>query len=99
MDFYIKSHQVFSYADRPADLHIAANFDAQFYLPAGVMLTSLFENNRNIVTEVHLFTDSVDQADLERVKATAKHYQRTIHLYFLNMAPFQGFHIHHHHYS
>lgn len=82
-----------------ADLHVAVNFNVDFYLPAGVMITSLFESNPDLVVDVHIFTDNAREEDLARLEATAKHYQRTIRLYLLDPEPFAGFHIHHHHYT
>lgn len=89
----------FLYAPSDPALHVAMNFDAGFYLPAGVAITSLCENNRDLSLAAHIFTDAACASDLEHLCATARRYSINIHLHFLDLAPLQSFHIQHHHYS
>ncbi len=97
-DWIQRTHD-FLYAQGDPDCHIAMNFDAHFYAPAGVAITSLCENNRDLRLGVHIFTDAASEKDLGHLSDTARRYHANISVRFIEMAPLRDFHIQHHHYN
>lgn len=76
-------------------LHIAFNIDINFFMQAGVVITSILEQNSNINFNFHIFTSSVSKKHLHALKNTSKKYSCNCYVHVMNMVPFDGFHIKH----
>ena len=80
--------------DKPM-MHIAFNIDINFFMPTGVTITSILENNKDMNFTFHIFTDEADEKDLQKVKQTAEKYKQNCIVYIMDMEPFSHFHIKH----
>lgn len=80
--------------DKPM-MHIAFNIDINFFMPTGVTITSILENNKDMNFTFHIFTDEADEKDLQKVKQTAEKYKQNCVVYIMDMEPFSHFHIKH----
>ena len=65
----------------------------------GVTVTSILENNKEKSFCFHIFCDGVSDDNLEKVKQLAEKYQQNFYVYFMDMKPFQTFHIKTRHFS
>ena len=65
----------------------------------GVTVTSILENNKEKSFCFHIFCDGVSDDNLEKVKQLAEKYQQNFYVYFMDMRPFQTFHIKTRHFS
>lgn len=80
--------------DKPM-MHIAFNIDINFFMPTGVTITSILENNKDMNFTFHIFTDEADEKDLQKVKQTAEKYKQNCIVYIMDIEPFSHFHIKH----
>lgn len=71
------------------DMHIAFGIDENFARAAGVAITSILENNKNVI--FHIFSDNIKSDDCERFRKTAEKYHAGCILYFLNPEIFKSF--------
>lgn len=76
-------------------LHVAFNIDVNFFMPTGVTITSILENNKDLEFTFHIFTDEVDEGDLDKLEKTALKYKQNCIVYLMDMEPFSHFHIKH----
>lgn len=99
---YFENHEIiknvyeykFSSADKDM-MHIAFNIDSNFFMPTGVTITSVLENNPDLNFTFHIFADSVNNDDLEKLCKTAEKYKQNCIVYILDIEPFNNFHIKH----
>lgn len=92
MDFKqaVKKQETFGalkYADK-APIHIAFGVDANFIRPMGVAMTSLLDNNRENALVFHVFANSIEAVDIERLSKLAATEHVLIHLYHIDQAIF-----------
>lgn len=80
--------------DKPM-MHIAFNIDVSFFMPTGVTITSILENNKEMNFTFHIFTDEADEKDLQKIKKTAEKYKQNCIVYVMDIEPFSHFHIKH----
>lgn len=80
-------------------IHVAFNIDDNFFMQMGVTVTSILENNKEKSFCFHIFCDGVSDDNLEKVKQLAEKYQQNFYVYFMDMKPFQTFHIKTRHFS
>lgn len=80
-------------------IHVAFNIDDNFFMQMGVTVTSILENNKEKLFCFHIFCDGVSDDNLEKVKQLAEKYQQKFYVYFMDMKPFQTFHIKTRHFS
>lgn len=80
-------------------IHVAFNIDDNFFMQMGVTVTSILENNKDKLFCFHIFCDGVSDDNLEKVKQLAEKYQQNFYIYFMDMKPFQTFHIKTRHFS
>lgn len=78
-----------------SSLHIAFNVDINFILQAGVVITSILEQNHNINFNFHIFTSEITEKHLQALEKTAYKYHCNCYVHLMNMQPFEGFHIKH----
>lgn len=64
-------------------MNIICSFDNKYSPYAGVMLASLFENNKDIAITVYALTDYVDNANHQKFLKLAKDYNQ--HIVFVNV--------------
>lgn len=64
-------------------IHIALCFDKNYGLPAGVLLTSILDNNQDKNLNIHLFVLSINDDDIEKFKQF-KSANIHITLYYVN---------------
>lgn len=57
-------------------MNIVCSFDNKYSPYAGVMLASLFENNKDIAITVYALTDYVDNANHQKFLKLAKDYNQ-----------------------
>ena len=74
-------------------VNIGFNINAAFFMQMGVAATSILENNKDKKFNIHIFVDSYNEDDLEKVKKTAEKYQQNFYVYVIDMKPFEGFHL------
>lgn len=70
-------------------MHIAFGVDASFVRPMGVAMTSLIDNNQNLI--FHVFANSIAPVDLKRLSELAVSTGTVIHLYHMNNDIFKSF--------
>lgn len=75
--------------------HVAFNIDANFFMPTGVTITSILENNKEMSVAFHIFADNAKSEDVENLRLTAEKYHQNIYIYIMDMQPFSSFHIKH----
>lgn len=80
-------------------LHIAFNIDDNFFMQCGVTITSILENNKGKAFYFHIFCDGASDGNLEKMRQTMEKYHTRAMIYFMDMAPFQTFHIKTKHFS
>ncbi|MDO4920621.1 MAG: glycosyltransferase family 8 protein [Phascolarctobacterium sp.] len=80
-------------------MHIAFNIDDNFFMQAGVAITSILENNKRKPFFFHIFCDGVSDANLAKMRRTAEKYGTQMRIYIMDMQPFQSFHIKTKHFS
>lgn len=71
-------------------IHIAFGVDANFIRPMGITMTSLIDNNRNQRLVFHVFANSIEKNDVERLRILAEAEQVLIHLYMINQDIFKS---------
>lgn len=76
-------------------IHVCFNIDVSFFMPAGVTITSMLENNPEIDFDFYIFTDAVTEKDLLALEKTAAKYEQNCYVYVMDMEPFNNFHIKH----
>lgn len=80
-------------------LHICLNINAEYYPMAGVLATSIAENNRDLRLVFHVFLDTVDKEDLVKTETFVSTYKVKWCIYKMQPEPFAGFHLLHARYS
>ena len=80
-------------------IHVAFNINDNFFMQMGVTVTSILENNKDKSFYFHVFCDGASDANLVKVKQLAKKYKQNFYVYFMDMKPFQAFHIKTRHFS
>jgi UDP-glucose/galactose:(glucosyl)LPS alpha-1,2-glucosyl/galactosyltransferase len=65
-------------------LNISYGVDRNFLFGAAVSMTSVFINNADIPIIVHLFTDYMDDDNLQRFEKLANQFSATINIYLIN---------------
>ena len=71
-------------------IHIAFGVDANFIRPMGVAMTSLIDHNRNQSLIFHVFANSIEPVDQERLQTLADTEDVLIHLYKINQDIFKS---------
>lgn len=94
MDFKqaVKKQETFGalrYEDR-TPIHIAFGVDANFIRPMGVAMTSLLDNNRANALVFHVFANSIEPVDVERLSKLALTEHVLIHLYHIDQVIFES---------
>ena len=79
--------------DKHNCMHIAFNVNASFFMQMGVAIISVLENNPQKAFSFHVFVDTFNNEDAEKLKTIAEKYKQTITIYVMDMQPLQGFHI------
>ncbi len=99
---YFQTHdivqQIYSYkfaTGKKDMMHVAFNIDVNFFMPTGVTITSILENNNDLEFTFHIFTDAADKYDLDKLQKTAAKYKQNCIVYVMDMEPFSHFHIKH----
>ena len=64
-------------------MNIICSFDNKYSPYAGVMLASLFENNKDVAITVYALTDYVDDANQQKFYELANNYKQQI--FFVNI--------------
>lgn len=60
------------------------------YIPyCGIMLTSLFENNKDIDFEVYIMCETLELKNIENLELLSKHYNTKIHIIYVNKSTFK----------
>lgn len=80
-------------------MHIAFNVNDGFFMQTGVAITSILENNKDKAFWFHVFCDSASDNNQEKMRLTAEKYHTKVTIYFMDMQPFQTFHIKTKHFS
>ena len=68
-------------------------------MQAGVAITSILVNNPGKDFCFHIFCDGVGDFNLEKMRQTAEKYHTQVIIYYMDMKPFQTFHIKTQHFS
>lgn len=89
IDEYIKRSVCFG-REKPAPgaVHVVFGIDKNYVRPMGVLMTSIWEHNQNIA--IHVFSDSVEEEDILRIRVTAEKYGEVCTIHFVDGAPFQS---------
>lgn len=74
-------------------VNVGFNINAAFFMQMGVAVTSILENNKDKKFNIHIFVDSYNKDDLEKVRKTAEKYHQNFYVYVMDMKPFEGFHL------
>lgn len=80
-------------------MHIAYNIDDNFFMQCGVTITSILENNKDKAFCFHIFCDGASDTNLKKMRQTMEKYHTDGIIYFMDMVPFQTFHIKTRHFS
>ena len=73
------------------DLHIAFGISKNFTYPVGVLITSILENNKDMIIDFHIFVDDIiTDAEKNRFKKLVELYKTCITIYYLNNRDFIG---------
>lgn len=73
------------------DLHIAFGIDANFAKGMGVCMASIILNNQSERINFHIFTDGINQEDIDRLKILTKYENAKITMYYINKKVFKSF--------
>lgn len=74
-------------------IHIASALDDNFLMPTGVMLVSLFENNKTTMFHVHLFSANLTTKTIDKLHAITKKYGTQFNYYQIDKNLFNHFNI------
>lgn len=77
-------------------IHVACAADNKYVQHAGVMMTSLFENNKKNKIHIHFFSAEFDTSNINKLQEIAKNYNQTFSFYALNDKDFQDCYISNH---
>lgn len=73
------------------DLHIAFGIDANFAMGMGVCMASIILNNQSEKINFHVFTDGINQEDLDRLTILTKYEHVKVKMYYINKEVFKNF--------
>lgn len=65
--------------------------DDRYMMPAGVCITSIFENNKDEKVRVHLITEGISRKNKEKLEKTEEKYQQQIEIHKINADIFKDF--------
>jgi len=71
------------------DIHIAFGIDANFARGMGVCITSIILNNLDKNIAFHVFTDQINQADIEKLKELTQYKNVKIKIYYIDSKVFK----------
>ena len=71
--------------------HICFGVNCKFCRPLGVAITSIFENNRDLHLQLHIFTDYFENIDLNKFEKLSEKYKQSIKIYYLDSSFFEKF--------
>lgn len=77
-------------------INIACAADNNYVQHTGVMLTSLFENNKNNAIHIHLFSADFNEENKSAIEKTVNSYNQKFSFYQLDENAFKGCYISHH---
>lgn len=71
--------------------HIACNIDSQYTRYCGVLMVSLFENNRDVPLKMHILGDRLRTSDKQSLMEISRLYGNEIQFYDVDESIFKGF--------
>ena len=71
--------------------HIACNIDSKYTRFCGVLMVSVFENNKDVSIKVHILGDGLTQKDKKDLQDIASSYGNSVVFYDVNDDMFQQF--------
>lgn len=74
---------------KEVDLHIAFGIDANFARGMGICITSIILNNLDKNILFHIFTDHINEMDLEKLKELKKYKNAKIKIYYIDITVFK----------
>ncbi len=77
-------------------IHIACAADNNYVQHTGVMLTSLFENNKNNIIHLHFFSAEFEDSNVLKLKNITEKYNQSFTFYKLNESDFKDCYISNH---
>lgn len=72
-------------------MEIVCSTDSNYVMPTGIMLTSLFENNKGEKINVHLLHDAISSDQINKMKDVAVKYGQVINFYLMDEKYFKDF--------
>lgn len=76
-------------------VNICFNIDSNFFMPLGVAITSILENNKDMNFNFHIFIDEAFDDDLQKLQKTMINYKQNAFVYIMRTEPFANFHVKH----
>jgi len=73
-----------------AEFNIGFGINAAYARYMGVTITSIAENNSDLALTFHVFANSIEKIDINRLELLSNHYHINIILYLIDEAPFKG---------
>lgn len=65
--------------------------DDRYMMPAGVCITSIFENNKDEKVRVHLITEGISKENEKKLRKTAERYQQQVEIHRVDAEIFNDF--------
>lgn len=78
------------YQETQADFHIAFGIDKNFARGMGIVIHSIQSHNTEKKIMFHVFTDGIDQSDLEKLKKLTVHQNIIIKMYYIDINVFKN---------
>lgn len=72
-------------------IHIVCGIDDKFLMPCGVLMTSVFENNKNEQIEFHIITESLTKSSIDSLQNIADNYKQRLSIVFVEKTLFDDY--------
>ncbi len=78
------------FQEEQADFHIAFGIDKNFARGMGIVIDSIHSHNTEEKIVFHVFTDGINQSDLEKLKKLTVHQNIAIKIYYIDINVFKN---------
>lgn len=76
--------------EKKADFHIAFGIDKNFARGMGILINTIQSHNQNETIVFHVFTDGINQSDLDKLQQLTVHTNIIIKIYYIDINVFKN---------
>lgn len=79
-----------SFQEKEADFHIAFGIDKNFARGMGILIDTIHAHNAEEKIVIHVFTDGIEQSDVEKLKKLTAYQNIMIKIYYIDINVFKN---------